>query len=216
MLVFTDDDCQLSANYISDVLRYNYLDNEDVMRSGSVYLGDPTDLPITIKTVESVRHWKRPMPLKDEGDLLGGSLIGCNMVMKRNIVNSVGMFDENLGAGTPCRAAEDTDYFYRAYLAGVKLEVVPDLVVSHFHGRKNKDEGQKLLRNYAIGNGALVLKYLFIYPNFSRHFYWVLKSFVYRKNPTKVADTFVISKYQEVLYQLKGMLLFAKSYLFKK
>jgi len=156
------------------------------------------------------------MSRKDEGDLLGGSLIGCNFFTTRHAVNRIGMFDIYLGPGTPCRAAEDTDYFYRAYLAGIKLEVVPDCTVYHFHGRKNVNDGYKLLQNYAIGNGALVIKYLFIYPNFSRHFYWTLKSLIFRKYMKHTNNSLELSKYKEVLFQLKGMLLFLKSYLFNK
>jgi hypothetical protein len=60
-------------------------------------------------------------------------------------------------------------------LAGVALECVPDLVVAHHHGRKQLAEKDKLLSNYAIGNGALCLKYLFIYPRFTRHLLWAAK-----------------------------------------
>lgn len=178
LIVFTDDDCCLSPTYISELLQYDRQDEELTLRSGSVVLGDPTDLPLTIKIVTETRTWKRLMNLADEGDLLGNALIGCNMAMRRGVIDRVGLFDERLGAGTSCCAAEDTDYYYRAYLAGLKLQVVPDLMVSHFHGRKTPGEKVKLEESYAVGNGALVAKYLFVYPNFSRHFYWNVKKYI--------------------------------------
>lgn len=185
LLVFTDHDCQLTPNYISDLLRYDAADTELVMRGGSVVLGDPADLPLTIKKVSHTLSWKRPMDVAGEGTLLG-SLIGCNMAMRRAVVDKIGPFDEKMGPGTGCPAGEDTDYYYRAYLAGILLEMVPDMVIEHHHGRRNKGDTGKLLGNYAMGNGALCLKYLFIYPNFSRHFLWDVKKFLislFKPNP---------------------------------
>jgi GT2 family glycosyltransferase len=174
LLVFTDDDCQMNFTYIQELLDYDEKDVGLVMRSGSVVLGDPGDLPLSVMSTLSRQRWKRPMPLAEEGKLLS-ALIGCNMTMRRAVFDQLGPFDESLGAGTTCRASEDTDYFYRAYLANITLEFVPDMIVRHFHGRKSIAEKTKLLRNYAIGNGALVIKYLFTYPNFSRHLVWEMK-----------------------------------------
>lgn len=203
LVVFTDDDCCLSEEYIVELLRYDAMDRGLVMRSGSVVLGDPADLPITIKSVAAVRRWQKPMSLKDEGDILGKSLIGCNMAMRRDVFRLIGPFDEKLGAGVSCSAGEDSDYFYRAYLAGVVLEVVPDLVVSHFHGRRSVKERIKLIRNYSIGNGALAFKYIFIYPRFSRHFVWsaraCLDDFIRLDRSGNVPSNF-----DKLIHMLKG------------
>lgn len=179
ILVFTDDDCRLSLSYAGEVLRFDVEDGDElVMRSGSVVLGDPGDLPITIKPNMVRKRWKKPMAIDDEGQLLGGALIGCNLAMRRVVVDRLGLFDESLGAGTECPAGEDTDYFYRAYLAGVGLECVPGMAVHHFHGRREIADRDKLLRNYALGNGALSFKYLFIYPRFARHLIWAGRGFL--------------------------------------
>lgn len=174
LLVFTDDDCRMSESYIAEALRYDSCDKELVIRSGSVVLGDPTDLPITIKEVQEIKSWKRPLSSEGEGQLLG-CLIGCNMLMRREAAELIGEFDTTLGAGTPCPAGEDTDYFYRAYLAGMRLEMVPDMIVAHWHGRKTVEERIKLYRNYAIGNTALAMKYLTIYPPFAKHIWWDIR-----------------------------------------
>src|SRR5260221_1223852 len=176
LLVFTDDDCRMTPDYVVELLRYDAQDTELVMRSGWVILGDPTDLPLTIKSVDQVKRWKRPMPVTEEGRLLGGSLIGCNMAMRRDVLDLLGPFDERLGAGTACPAGEDTHYFYRGYLAGNPLEIVPDMVVAHDHGRKTIEQRTKLMRNYALGNGALATKYLLRHPTFARHLIWEFKA----------------------------------------
>jgi glycosyltransferase involved in cell wall biosynthesis len=174
LVVFTDDDCRLSNNYIIDALRYNAQDTELVLRGGRVELGDPTDLPLTIKTLPTLKRWqKQSNSLRDEN--LGNSLLGCNMIMRRSLIDQLGLFDEWLGAGSALPAAEDTDYIFRAYLANIIIEYVPDMAVSHYHGRKLIADGNKLFRNYMIGGGALYAKYIFKYPNFCRQFYWDMK-----------------------------------------
>jgi glycosyltransferase involved in cell wall biosynthesis len=175
-VLFTDDDCHLTPEYVSDFLAYINSDTEATMRSGSVILGDDRDLPLTIKLYTENREWKRPMSISEEGRLLGDALIGCNFTAPRQICLQIGDFDTLLGAGKPCKASEDTDYFYRAYLNGNRLQVVPNMVVRHFHGRRTAEERDRLLANYAIGNGALIIKYLFIYPRFSKHYLWLFKS----------------------------------------
>jgi glycosyltransferase involved in cell wall biosynthesis len=209
LIIFTDDDCHLSESYISEALKYYHADHTKTIRSGSVLLGDQKDLPITIKKVEKKKTWLRPSTLKEEGDILGSSLIGCNIMTTLEVLNSIGLFDELLGGGSPCKAAEDTDYFYRAYLKFITLEIVPDLVVYHFHGRQNKADATKLLGNYSIGNGALILKYLYIYPNFSRHLYWsfkkLLKSIIF---PVKNNADYNLSPTKDFLLQIKGVYLY--------
>ena len=209
LLAFTDDDCCMSETYIQELLQYDKNDAELVMRSGSVVLGDPTDLPLTIKSVTAVQQWKRPMSVANEGGLLS-SLIGCNMTMRRTIFDQVGEFDERLGAGTKCPAGEDTDYFYRVYLAGFRLEMVPGMIVAHYHGRKTLESRTKLLRNYALGNGALAAKYIFRYPTFSRHIIWQIKHyFCYLFGMSrKENEAAWLSPHDSTFYMFKGIFIY--------
>ena len=55
ILAFTDDDCRLSKEYVTDLLRHNAGDIGLVLRGGRVELGDPTDLPLTINTSQFSR-----------------------------------------------------------------------------------------------------------------------------------------------------------------
>jgi len=212
LVAFTDDDCQVSQTYVEELMRYDAKDELLVMRSGSVVLGDPTDLPLTIKSTTTMQSWKRPMNLKGEGELMS-SLIGCNMTMRRAVLDRLGPFDEKLGAGTDCPAAEDTDYFYRAYLAGILLEMVPDMIIKHYHGRKETTDQKNLLRNYSIGNGALSIKYLFRYPNFSRHFYWAIKYYFTELFTKKDNDQFStsITPGEQLSYMLIGAFLYLRT-----
>ncbi len=167
VLAFTDDDCRLAPDYVRVLMELSARDVGMVVRGGRVDLGDPADLPFTIKT--------DPAPAKYDGKRHpGGFIHGCNMAMTRATYDRIGPFDERFGAGAPLEAGEDTDYLYRAFLAGIAVEYAPSLVVAHHHGRRDHAEVAKLNRIYARGNGALYLKHVRHWLLF-RNFVWDLK-----------------------------------------
>jgi glycosyltransferase involved in cell wall biosynthesis len=174
VLIFTDDDCRLADDHVSAALRHDANDIGLVIRGGRVELGDPTDLPITIKTQSTGARWSRELK-SAKRENLGSSILGCNMVMRRAVVDHLGLFDQRFGAGSDLRAGEEIDYIFRGYLLDVLIEYVPDMVVYHHHGRKLPSAGRKLLINYMIGTGALYAKYIFRNPDFCRPAYWDLK-----------------------------------------
>jgi glycosyltransferase involved in cell wall biosynthesis len=175
LLAFTDDDCRLSKDYVSQLLRHDAADTGLVLRGGRVELGDPTDLPLTINTTPTLMRWNRKNN-SARHDRISGHISGCNMTMRRALVERVGLFDECLGPGSSIPSAEDSDYNFRAYLADATLEYVPDMTVFHHHGRKTNAQGKRLHRDYAIGDGALYARYLFKHPSFCRPFYWSCKN----------------------------------------
>ena len=99
------------------------------------------------------------------------------MTMRRALVDRLGPFDARFGPGSNIiPAGADTDYIFRAYLANISLEYVPDMIVFHYHGRKQPSVGKQLMRGYFIANGALYAKYFFAHPNLCRPFYWDIKN----------------------------------------
>jgi glycosyltransferase involved in cell wall biosynthesis len=174
LLAFTDDDCRLNDDYIQCVLEHDSKDTGPVVRGGRVLLGDPSDLPLTIKTDQTTQQWSKALG-SARRENLGNSLLGANMWMRRETAKLIGEFDENLGAGTKMPGGEDTDYFYRAYLAGALIEYVPDATIYHYHGRKKATDGHELMQNYMIGSGALYAKHFFKDYNLCRQFYWDIK-----------------------------------------
>src|SRR5271170_355765 len=175
ILAFTDDDCRLSKDYVNDLLRHDAADTELVLRGGRIELGDPTDLPLTIKTTPDRIRWSRRMN-SARHQPISGQIHGCNMTMRRALVEKLGPFDERFGPGAIIPSGSDTDYLFRAYLADFTLEYVPDMTVVHHHGRKTSAEGRKLLRSYLIGNGAEFAKHGWTHPNLCRPFYWDIKN----------------------------------------
>jgi GT2 family glycosyltransferase len=174
LLVFTDDDCRLSEEYVTDLLAHDAADTEPVLRGGRIELGDHTDLPITIRTTTTRQRLNRRTDPATH-DSIVGHISGCNMTMRRAVVEKLGPFDERFGPGSSIESNEDTDYLFRAYLEGFTLEYVPDMTIFHYHGRKQKSAGYKLYRSYSIGTGAIYAKYLLKQPNLCLPFYWDIK-----------------------------------------
>jgi GT2 family glycosyltransferase len=87
---------------------------------------------------------------------------GANMVFRREALQSIGGFDERLGAGTSLRSAEDVDAFFRVLEAGWKLVYEPDACVLHDQWREG--ESLALRYGYGLGGGAFWAKVLARHP----------------------------------------------------
>ena len=175
MLAITDDDCRLHPEYINDLLRHDREDGDElVLRGGRVELGDRADLPLTINTTPLCQRWTRSSRSARE-NRIGGCLNGCNLAMRRTLIERGGFFDEGFGPGSYIGSGADTDFIYRAYLAGAALEYVPEMAVFHHHGRRSTGDGHQLIRRYTIANGALFARYLFRERDLCRIFYGDLR-----------------------------------------
>ena len=172
ILVFTDDDCILNDDYLIRLRAHYAQDHTPVIRGGRVELGDPTDQPFTILLGDL------PARMTDVS-FPGGFIIGANMTMTREVCERLGPFDTRFGAGAVFMAGEETDYVYRAHRARIPVEYVPDMIVKHFHGRKDKSSIAHLSYGYDIANGALYAKYIRD-GRLLRHFYWNCKNCVRR------------------------------------
>jgi len=209
LLIFIDDDCCPDAHYITNALKHFKKDKELIMRGGSVKLGDPQDLPLTIQTHPDIRRWSTSLDFTRP--IGGGDILGCNMMIPRELYNTVGQFDIRLGAGAPIPAGDDTDYILRAYMTGFLIEYVPDVIVYHHHGRKYVEEGKMLMLKYAMGSGALLGKYLFKHPNVKNIFTKKRKninSTVVSSQPCDPLDNIKPSKLNKLLYRIKGAVLY--------
>jgi glycosyltransferase involved in cell wall biosynthesis len=199
LLVFTDDDCRLQPDYLSRLLAYYFADDKPVMRGGRVELGDPLDLPITVKQDRTPAEFAHPMHP-------AGFLLGANMVLPRKIIEEIGHFDECLGAGTSF-PGEDADYVVRTAAKGFRVYYAPDLVVYHYHGRRDQDSAKRLLAGYMRANGALYIKHLAIRPMLLKHFWWDLKFWIreLRGEPNEL-HTVGFGHREVVLHSLNGMI----------
>ena len=169
LLAFIDDDCIASRPYVAELIARFAAERELVLRGGRVLLGDPLDAPLTICPSDQTVRLDRRFDV-------GGFILGCNMAMRREVLDRLGPFDERLGAGSSLRSGEDTDLIIRAVLAEIPVEFTGDMTVHHFHGRRTRGDVLRAQRNYNIGNGALMAKYMIEAPWFLRNGYWSLRN----------------------------------------
>lgn len=189
---FTDDDCYPQEDWLLMVQRAFQETGIDYV-GGRVLLFDAQDAPVTIQISED-RYI-----IQKNSHIESGYIIGANFSCTRKMLLAMGGFDRRLGAGTPLRAAEDTDLLVRASLSGFQGRYEPALVVYHHHRRRLETEVKKLYSGYACGRGALSMKTI-LESNakelYLKNWYWRIRRLVRER------------KFNECLDELKGALRF--------
>lgn len=83
--------------------------------------------------------------------------IGANTVVRRDLILSIGGFDNEVGPGGKFRACIDRDMTLRCLIAGQKLSESKDSLVYHY-GFRNWEDGRKLTYDAWYGTGASYIK----------------------------------------------------------
>lgn len=82
---------------------------------------------------------------------------GCNMVVDRQALQSLGGFDEALDTGPPLPGGGDLDIFYRVIRSGRPLAYEPRMLVFHEH-RREYDALRRQYRSWGAGFMSFVAK----------------------------------------------------------
>ncbi len=93
--------------------------------------------------------------------------LGSAMAIKQAILSRVGLFDENLGTGTPYGSSEETDLVLRILESGGKLLYQPCYEILHPCLSPKKMSLRSWISRhyrYGMGRGAMLRKYLHIKP----------------------------------------------------
>ncbi|AZZ53849.1 glycosyltransferase family 2 protein [Rathayibacter festucae] len=152
IVVYTDDDCSPTPGWIEALLRA-FEEERVTVATGRMLdhtLVD-TDVPPTDRIV-----YRSAVRGLDAGH-------GAVMAFRRDVLQTLGAFDDTLGAGRYLAGAEDLDIFCRALAAGGTAVFVPDSVVLHVNTR-NPVAYRRLMRGYGLGLGALVGKWWRLSP----------------------------------------------------
>jgi glycosyltransferase involved in cell wall biosynthesis len=148
---FIDDDCYPQVDFIEMVA--TIFDENPVLgfTGGRVLLFDPTDLPITIQTLNEYKS------IQPYSYLAVGLIHGANFSFRRAALEAAGGFDPLFGAGQkyPC---EDVDTMAEVLRKGWHGNYDPRTVVFHHHKRKLQADADKLAIGYDIGRGAYFAK----------------------------------------------------------
>ena len=156
IIAMTDDDCVVDSTWIARILLEFEADKDLAAMGGRVELYDLMDDPITVR-ISRERKVLSPNPFEASFP----AIIGCNMVVKREIFDAIGYFDQDLGPGSKhALISEDVDLIYRTCKREFKVIYSPDVVVSHNHGRRAGSDWGAVRRNYARGRGAFYCKHI--------------------------------------------------------
>ncbi len=152
IIAMTDDDCIAAPDWVASITSEFAADRELALLGGRVELHNPLDLPLSLRTGLERKAFSL--------DALFNLIPGCNIAFRREVVERVGPFDPDFGAGGPLISAEDCEFVYRVHRAGLKIVYVPDIVVRHDHGRRTDSDRQKLDSWYVTGRGSFYAKWI--------------------------------------------------------
>jgi GT2 family glycosyltransferase len=167
LIAFTDDDCLPAQDWLIAVIRSFACDPALAILGGRVEpagAGDPSVASRVHRHSERVSTAEQMIAL----------MIGCNMSFRRDVFDTVGLFDAALGKGTAVGSAEDIDLMYRALREGLKLAYSPDVMVYHAHGRNTATDIESVSRDYVRGRGAFYWKFIGDRP-IQRIAYWEVR-----------------------------------------
>ena len=150
VVAIIDDDCVAHPEWVATVASAFAAPSALVLLTGRILSlpedGDRT-IPVSNRTSEVREELRWPVVPWVVGS-------GGNFAMRRATYLAVGGNDERLGTGSPGRAGNDMDLFYRALRAGGVARYEPDLVV--WHERATAAERRSRRGSYGFGVGACV------------------------------------------------------------
>lgn len=157
ILALTDDDCVVPPNWLALAL-------EALERSpGCAVLFGAVDAAPHDPAIEFIPVFSPAQRLAfatAKSAPAPGLGMGANMIIQRDVVLSVGGFDEQIGPGSRFRSGDDWDFAYRALRAGQLIVQDPSFRVTHFGARSFADrQAARLLRNNYYGLGAGLIKH---------------------------------------------------------
>ncbi|MCW2534229.1 MAG: hypothetical protein JWP62_3799 [Blastococcus sp.] len=147
-LFFTDDDCRVPRDLVA-TLRRVLATPGTAMVAGNLLEPDDSHL-------RSRRGRARVM---QPGSVLrAGDALGACMAFRREVIETIGQFDEAFGAGARWRC-EDADYMQRGLRAGFALTITPELYVRHRHDRLDPASARAAVLDNDYARGAYHAKH---------------------------------------------------------
>jgi GT2 family glycosyltransferase len=145
LLAFTDDDVTIPPGWLPRMAELL----EQEVGAGAACGPALQGSRLVVRPRPGVHRW----PSNPFG--LGG---GLNIAFRREALEEVGPFDEELGAGGRYRSAEDADMLYRLLRAGWTVVCSNDVGVVHNVWR-SRVENARVLYGYGVGIGAQTHKH---------------------------------------------------------
>jgi GT2 family glycosyltransferase len=143
-----DDDCFVNSNWLRKMAQ-RLRDKPEVIVTGRVEPAGDDEVDFCVVTLAEEKLITHPK-------LREHHLSGGNMGVSLSNVKKIGDFDEHPSLRY---AAEDTDWGYRALLAGVPIMYDPEIVVRHCNWRTS-EQRERRYREYSYGQGSFYGKYI--------------------------------------------------------
>lgn len=148
IIAITDDDCVPDQAWLLTVHQTLSGDSAPDAVTGRVLpLGPEMPGLFAVSTRSSTSRWQFDRTITPW--MVG---TGANFAIRRHWFEHLGGYDERLGAGSPGKAAEDMDLFYRLLLTGARIRYEPDAVV--LHERQSLSRRKASRYTYGFGMGA--------------------------------------------------------------
>jgi GT2 family glycosyltransferase len=148
LVAVTDDDCVPEASWIAELKRaFAVADAPDAVCGRVLPHGpaEPDRVAISSRTSE--------VPAEFTGNALPWVVgTGANFAARRDLVGSVGGYDERLGAGSAGGAGEDLDVVRRLLRHGARIRYEPRSLV--YHERQSSARRRATRSSYGRGAGA--------------------------------------------------------------
>lgn len=143
--------------------------------------------------------------------------MGSSHVIKKEIIEKIGFYDEEFGAGSKYHGAEESDLFFRLQRHGIKIQYLPNLVFYH----PMYEPFYSKAFNYAYAIGAMFKKQIILDTKHSLIYLFIasnifLRSFL--RNIQKLFFKGIAIKDRQFHYKaafigmLKGFLEYSKKY----
>ena len=163
LVAFTDDDCVVDPRWL-DGLDRPFADPLVMAVTGYTA---PLELETQAQRLFEAhggfpKHFERRVfdgafgSPATSGNLVGA---GANMIFRREVFEEIGLFAEDLGPGTPARAADDTYQMYKLLAAAYRVEYDPARIVWHRH-RRDQTSLRRILYDYGRASTAYAIRLL--------------------------------------------------------
>lgn len=168
-VAFTDDDAAPDPNWLRSLLQ-NFSDPRVMCVTGLV-------MPLELET-EAQEWFERYSPhgrgfyrlvfdgAKCDPLIVATVGVSASMALRKSSIDFIGLFDEDLGAGTPTVGGEDCELFARILRSGYRIVYEPRALSWHRH-RRTWEELQKTLQGYGIGVYAFWTRMFLVNREFS-------------------------------------------------